>query len=291
MSIRQPFNHHPDAIASIQHASKSPPAPWARVYIAAKLAETIAMRTGETGDHLGKLGMVDINKIRETINAARIKAETGNLWTNPEEAREELAMLASTFANVRIGLGIMNKNEAFHGIASSIAETGTAYIRSMRAAPDAPLPSKASFMTSPYRANPLVAMDTAAVMAYHASGFLEELGQPLDMLPAPYNLPKTYLEDIHKHGFRGIEPRDCFQDTMMKCIVGLRILDSNTQQLLRKKTILAALKERLDVHTLLATTNYLVNSFTPPSKNQRVEYEKTCRPAADVIDFHTRRLR
>lgn len=291
MSIRHSFNQHPEAIASIQRASKSPPAPWTRVYIAAKMAEAVAMRTGEIGDRLGKLGLLNLDNIRNSINAARAKAEAKSVWADAEDAREELAVLSSTFASIRVGLGIMNKYESFYGIALSIAETGTAYIRSTSDAPDTPLSAKVSFIANPYRANPLVAIDTAASLAYHAAGFLEEAGQPLSMLPPPYNLPRMYIETIHGHGFRAMDLQECFQDKMMQAVVSLRVLNHNTHELFTRKPIRDLLQNRVDLHTLLATTQYLADSFTPPSKNQRVEHEKTLRPAADVIDFHTRRPR
>lgn len=288
MSVRQTFNQHPDAIASINRASKMPPAPWARVYIAAKLAEAIAMRTGEIGEDLCMLRFVDLDKVRDTINAARTKAATKAEWTEAGDAHDELEMLESTFASVRIGLAMKSQYENFYSIAASIAETGTAYIRSVRDAPDVPLPSNVSFIASPYRANPLVAMDTASALVYHAAGFLEELGHPLNALPEPYNLPKAFLEKIHGHGFRNIELQDCLQDKMMQCVIGLRVLNYNTEGLFRKKTIRNALKDRLDVETLLATAQYMAYSFTPPSKNQRAEHEKTLRPSATVLEFRPR---
>lgn len=288
MSITHSFNHHPDAIASIQRASMMPPAPWTRVYIAASMMEVIATRTKETGEYVRALGALDLEGTKEIIDKATAKAGTGSLWTEPQEARGTLGRLESAFAAIRFKLALSNKPDALYGIAGSIAETGAAYISAVTGAPDSPGAKKTSFMASSYRASPLVAMDTAAVLAFHAAGFLEESGQPLQGLPTPYNLAQSYLKNIHKHRFRAMDMHQCFQDRMLMCVNSLKALSGNTAQLLGQKAVRGLVEDRLDIHTLLATTQYLADSFSPPSKNQRAEHEKTLRPSATVLEFKPR---
>lgn len=248
--------------AAIIDASKRPPAPWISAYIAARLAGCIAMHTGATGDYLCKTRAIDLNRVEEITNTASTRRALHTTWNDPRGARHDMAVLKTYFENVRSTVDFYQPQDRQHGIARSIAETGIAFIAAMQDAPDIKPGRKSQYLYGNYRANPFVALDTAAALAYHTAKTLEPTGLP----PIePFNRAEDYVTKIHANNYRGLSPQDAEQrDRLAASLAGLRALNASMNALTMNPQAARIFKAYTHIGTLVGITKFFTGNYAVP---------------------------
>ncbi len=249
--------------AAIIDATKRPPAPWVRTYIAAQLAECIAVHTGTAGDYLCRTHAIDLDRVQEITDAAANRIILHTTWKDPRAARERMAILSAYFEDTLSGLAFCHPRGTGHGIAQSVAETGHAFIAAMQDAPDTKPGRKSQYLYAGYRANPFVTLDTVAALTYHAAKSMEHTGIPSI---EPFSRAEDYVTRIHANGYRNMSPRDEEQrDRLAASLAGLRALSASMNALTANPQAARIFKDFAHIGTLVSVTKFFTANYAMPA--------------------------
>lgn len=248
--------------AAIIDASKRPPAPWVQTYIAAQLGECLMMHTGGTGYTLCMMQAIDPDRVHGIAMTASAKHGLQNVWDDPKGAREDMGVLKTYFKNARSRLDFCYPKDAQHSIAGSIAETGLAFIDAMQDAPDIKPGKRSQYLSNGYRANPFVALDTAAALTYHASRLMERAGiPPIE----PFSCAEDYVTRIHANGYRTMLPHDAdHREKLADSLADLRGLHASFSALTANPQAARIFKDFAHIGTLVGVTKFFTGNYAVP---------------------------
>ncbi len=274
--------------AAIIDATKRPPSPWIQTYMAAKLAECIVLGTGKTGDALCARQAIDPERVEGIAMTASARHTLKKTWDDPKGAREDMGVLKTYFENARSSLDFCYPKDAQHSIAGSVAETGLAFIASMQDAPDIKPGKRSQYLSNGYRANPFIALDTAAALTYHASRLMERAGiPPIE----PFSCAEDYVTRIHANGYRTMSPHDAdHREKLADSLAGLRGLNASFSALTANPQAARIFKAFAHIGTLVGVTKFFTGNYAVPvaTTTQASAPSKAPENTAAVLTFRPR---
>ncbi len=237
-SLSNAFQQKYEASNILRYAAENPPPPWLRVFVAASLAQSIALNNGKTGENLHKIGAVDLNLVSAELDESCFFLCTKSSWDRPDDARESLKILDNYFLQAEkiIQLSADSRLTKEQTNARQTAKVGRAFIAGMDDAPDTPLADKPlPFQQNTYHPNPFTAINVAAEMIFHGHALArrrEAQPQPFRNDHDPFSRPEYFLHEIRRQGYLGLLPQNTTAETLSSCCYGLRSIRDGVDKLI-----------------------------------------------------------